>query len=313
MRAHSNATWFPTSSLWRGNVSSKMPDHPLDPKSSLWKGNVPSKTPDHPWNVFKDHLWNDCGEVWNVVKFMQGPHVATKRPYWKHPNRNRSQIARFGALTRSSSCLFAGFWEESAISFLILCQWGMTIFSQRHAPLRSGQPLPSLSFLSLLFWKKARKTIKKTRIFCPYWTPKIPRKEGRIAQKNKEILAREKTRNSKKTRKGRTGLQLNWEGRQWWRWKLPKEESISIEKVAQAVWKVKKNQCWDLPGLGGSEERLFFRRGFGPETPPPRPGRSQIQCPFCASPMPEQNLRLPLQTTYAKQNSNWITMERKNW
>ena len=43
----------------------------------------------------------------------------------------------------------------------------------------------------------ARKTTKNTRIFYPYRTPKIPGKEGASAQKHKEFLAGEKTRNSK--------------------------------------------------------------------------------------------------------------------
>ena len=51
-----------------------------------------------------------------------------------------------------------------------------------------------LSFLSLPF--------KKTRIFYPYRTPKIPGKEGKNAQKNKEFLAGEKSKEFQKS-KGR--------------------------------------------------------------------------------------------------------------
>ena len=65
----------------------------------------------------------------------------------------------------------------------------------------------SLSFLSLFFLKKARKTTKKNKDFLSYRTPKIPGKERKIAEKNKEILAGKKARNSKKTRKGRTGFE----------------------------------------------------------------------------------------------------------
>ena len=50
----------------------------------------------------------------------------------------------------------------------------------------------TLSFLSLFFWKKARKTTKRTRIFLSLPTPKIPGKEGKNARKNKEFLAGEK-------------------------------------------------------------------------------------------------------------------------
>ena len=63
----------------------------------------------------------------------------------------------------------------------------------------------NLSFLSLIFWQKARKTTKKTRIFYPRRTPKIPGKERKNAQKKGIPRTGKKTRNSKKTRKGRTG------------------------------------------------------------------------------------------------------------
>ena len=63
----------------------------------------------------------------------------------------------------------------------------------------------TLSFLSLFFWKTARKTTKKTRILHSYRTPKIPGKEGKNAQKNKEILAGKKNKEfQQKARKGRT-------------------------------------------------------------------------------------------------------------
>ena len=61
--------------------------------------------------------------------------------------------------------------------------------------------LPCPSF-PCSFWKQARQTTKKTRIFYPYRTPKIPGKEARNAQKSKDSSQGEKTRNSqKKTRK----------------------------------------------------------------------------------------------------------------
>ena len=64
---------------------------------------------------------------------------------------------------------------------------------------------PVLPFL--VFWKTARKTTKKTRIFCPYRAPKIPGKEGKNAQKNKEILAGKKNKEFQKNkeRKDREG------------------------------------------------------------------------------------------------------------
>ena len=64
--------------------------------------------------------------------------------------------------------------------------------------------LPCPSF-PLCFWKMARKTHQKDKVFCLYRTPKIPGKEGKNARKNKEFLTGRKARNSKRARKGRTG------------------------------------------------------------------------------------------------------------
>ena len=60
----------------------------------------------------------------------------------------------------------------------------------------------SLSFLSLVFfWENGKEeTTKKTRIFYPHRTPKIPGKEGENAQKNKEILAAEKDKEFQKNK-----------------------------------------------------------------------------------------------------------------
>ena len=70
---------------------------------------------------------------------------------------------------------------------------------------------PSLSFLSLFFRKKAGKTTKKTRIFYPYRTPKIPGKEGKNARKNKEILARRKNKEIPKNKERKDRAGTNWD------------------------------------------------------------------------------------------------------
>ena len=46
----------------------------------------------------------------------------------------------------------------------------------------------------------ARKTTKKIRIFYLYRTPKVPGQEGKNAQKNKEFLAREKSKEFQKSK-----------------------------------------------------------------------------------------------------------------
>ena len=66
----------------------------------------------------------------------------------------------------------------------------------------------SLFFLSLLLWKKQGKPPKRARIFSRCGTPKIPGKEGKNAQKSKEIPCNEKARKSKKARKGRSGQEF---------------------------------------------------------------------------------------------------------
>ena len=73
--------------------------------------------------------------------------------------------------------------------------------------------LTTLSFLSLFFWKTARKTAKKTRIFYPHRTPKIPGKEGKRSKKTRKSSQQKKKNKEfqKKTRKGRTGQVLGRE------------------------------------------------------------------------------------------------------
>ena len=57
---------------------------------------------------------------------------------------------------------------------------------------------PVLPFL--VFWKKAGKTTKKTGIFYPDRTPKIPGEEGKNDKKNKEFLARRKNKEFQKNK-----------------------------------------------------------------------------------------------------------------
>ena len=58
----------------------------------------------------------------------------------------------------------------------------------------------TLIFLSLLFWLQARKTTEKARIFLRRRTPKILGKERKNTQKNKEFLAREKSKEFPKSK-----------------------------------------------------------------------------------------------------------------
>ena len=73
---------------------------------------------------------------------------------------------------------------------------------------RSFAAFSTLIFFSLLFWRTARKTTKKARIFYPCRTPKILGKEGKNAQKNKEFLGKKKSKEIQKSKekKIREGL-----------------------------------------------------------------------------------------------------------
>ena len=58
----------------------------------------------------------------------------------------------------------------------------------------------TLIFFSLLFWKKQGKPPKKARTFSLLRTPKIPGKEGKNAQKSKEVPCNEKSKEIQKPR-----------------------------------------------------------------------------------------------------------------
>ena len=70
---------------------------------------------------------------------------------------------------------------------------------ERKAVTGRGRTLPCPSF-PCFFWKKAGKTTKKTRILLSYETLKIPGKEGKNAQKNKEFPARRKNKEFQKNK-----------------------------------------------------------------------------------------------------------------
>ena len=63
----------------------------------------------------------------------------------------------------------------------------------------------TLLFLSLPFWKTARKTAKKTRISSACRTPTIFGKEGKTLKIARNSLKRKKARKTKKARKRRLG------------------------------------------------------------------------------------------------------------
>ena len=68
-------------------------------------------------------------------------------------------------------------------------------------------PPCTLIFISLLFRKEQGKPPQKARIFLSAEPPKIPGKEGKTAQKSKEIPSNEKSQKGKE-RKIRVGLDL---------------------------------------------------------------------------------------------------------
>ena len=73
-----------------------------------------------------------------------------------------------------------------------------------HRNRKIGPGFKTLSFLSLVFGKNARKTTKKTRIFYPHQTPKIPGKEGEKRSKKQGIPRKGKNKEIQK-KKGKEG------------------------------------------------------------------------------------------------------------
>ena len=67
----------------------------------------------------------------------------------------------------------------------------------------------TLFFFSLLFWKTARKTTKKARIFSLLRTPKILGKEGKNAQKSKELLGMEKSKGIQKSKERKIRVDIS--------------------------------------------------------------------------------------------------------
>ena len=96
-------------------------------------------------------------------------------------------------------CGFAGdasYWVSRNEAADMPSQRSQTTIARVHAPQGSygntqrSKPCPSFP----CFWKRQGKPTKRTRIFYPYRTPRIPGREGKNAQKNKEILARRKNK-----------------------------------------------------------------------------------------------------------------------
>ena len=116
----------------------------------------------------------------------------------------------------------------------------------RSSAARCGSgPNPVLPFL-VFFLKMARKTTKKTRIYYPYRSPKIPGKEGKNAQKSKEFLAGPK---NKEFQKG------------------PKNKEFKKKN--------KERKDREVP-LGGPSASTHMRpRTLVPHQPAPPPGASQ--------------------------------------
>ena len=123
-------------------------------------------------------------------------------------------------------------------------------------------PFPVLPSFPCFFWKKARKTAKKTRIFYPYRTPKIPGKEEKNAQK--------KTRKSLQGKK-QGNPQKN------------KERKDRVEKppppptVAAMAHDALSSGCVYLlkPPLGRSSIPLPFSGAEGPAEPETRKSSKQ--------------------------------------
>ena len=136
------------------------------------------------------------------------------------------------------------------------------LFREQFPPLESwddGFPLENtLSFLSLFFWKRARKTTKKTRIFYSYRTPKNPGKEEKNSQKNKEILAGEKNKEIPKNKERKDRVQ-----------------NAPTPKIPKNYSKI---TIWPIPGPSTGSMRVAR---FDWQMPPP--SRLKIACHVCST------------------------------
>ena len=94
---------------------------------------------------------------------------------------------------------------------------------------------PTLIFFSLLFWKTARKTTKKTRnFFIPGEPLKSLGKKGKTLKKTRNSLERKKARNSKKQGKEDQGWRPKFAAMKWP--KCCKNQCSRSQAVSAWVW-----------------------------------------------------------------------------
>ena len=116
-------------------------------------------------------------------------------------NRESSHSALLQGSCSENQCVRAGSWQNNFSQFLFLSRWIFRGFCRRFFLLffvggGGEKPCPSLVYL-----EKGKENHRiKARISYPYRTPTIPGKEGKKAQKNKEILAGAKNKEFKKNK-----------------------------------------------------------------------------------------------------------------
>ena len=133
----------------------------------------------------------------NVQKLSRGAEDTFFRHFWDNFCLF-GRCCRLVNLSNARPLQLLRLWENKA--------WSWLQSARRESTVSTGRI--TLSFLSLFFWKMAGKTTKKTRIFFPTEPPKSLEKKGKTVKKTRKSLQGQKTRNSKKTRKGRTGYRV---------------------------------------------------------------------------------------------------------
>ena len=124
-------------------------------------------------------------------------------------------------------------------------------FSARNSGAGNGRTnFPVLPLL--VFWRKARKTTKKTRIFYSYRTPKIPGKEEKNGQKTRKSSQGKKQGNPKKQGKEGQGL---WAPGIFWFFLLENPHAYKIPLFRGGVLGFFK-------GGGGSANLIFMGAGI---------------------------------------------------
>ena len=138
---------------------------------------------------------------WTFVGTLVGHPRGRSRGRFRGPTRGHTRGPTRGVKFRSSRALsLSDKWfhlQDATCRVSQAVDLSTNLGKPKQRAFKTCKPCPSFP---CFFWKTARKTTKKTRIFYPCRTPKISGKEGKNAQKNKEILTSKKNKEFQKNK-----------------------------------------------------------------------------------------------------------------